>query len=80
MSIALAAGLGWKEEMRGGCKIGWQEPPIIGGRWVAYVTSDSRRLWALMGCTARMIVDRSRDEMRDAARAYIDELLPCRLI
>jgi hypothetical protein len=83
MSIALAAGLSCKREMRDGCKVEWQDPPIMRGRWVAYVTSDNRRLWALMGCTTQMVISRSRDEMRDATRVYIDGLLrrlPCRLI
>lgn len=53
------------------------------GRWVAFVTSDNRRLWMLMGCAAQIIVNRGRDEMRKAARAYVNgllRLLSCHLV
>ncbi len=65
-----------KTEIYQGFTISWQEPPTTAAYWTANVSSEDRRLYALMGHPgAEVIKGSTRDEMIRAAKTYIDNLL-----
>ena len=56
--------------------ISWQDPPITRAKWTADVTSESPRLYALIGRNGAQVIDGlNRDCMLANARTYIDDLL-----
>jgi hypothetical protein len=64
-----------KNEAYRGFTITWQEPPLTTAYWTANVASEHRHLYVLMKHPGAEIINgRTRDEMLDAARKYIDRL------
>jgi hypothetical protein len=65
-----------KSENYRGFSISWLEPPTTSAKWTANVTSESPQLYGLTGLNGAQIIDgRTRDDMLDNARGYINNLL-----
>ena len=65
-----------KAEDYKGFIVSWEEPPLTSAYWTANVASDDANLNALMGHGgAEVINGRTRDDMLDKARSYIDGLV-----